>query len=289
MIALPNIKPSYPQEILNVLPPAERMAANYGVDRRFLRFASPPYVTSDDEQYALHQYTTMRIVDAYGDVTEIGHDVQYEAAKSMLDSGVLWGAPAGVIVINSPYYFFNSSDKDPDGGAEAFLAHLLCSLAHRVANRTVSGINVNYLETMSLDHSREYALKPKHLLIWGVCTEHFNSYDCQKTIQFLHTFRHYTRILLTSVTDMGELLTKLHLHVSNVTHLFNLDRRMEMVKEEQRQVRLTKKKRPSTKSREPKPTKIEEENLPTTVKRATAKKKKTKTVQRKAKSRDLSI
>lgn len=275
MIPLPSIKPVYPQEILSVFPPAERMAAHYGVDRRFLRFASPPYSTDSEEQYSLHQYSTLRITDSYGDAVTVTHDEQYESAKNLINSGVLWCEPAGLIIINSPHYFFKSTDKDPDGGAEAFLAHLLCSLAHRVAARKVSGIEVNFLETMALDHVRGYAFKPKHLLIWGVCTEHFNSYECQKTIQFLHTFRHYTRILLTSVTDMGELLDRLHLHINHATCLFNLDPREEMLKET-RQAKLTKKAKPKV-----------------VVKKAAVKKRvtKTKTVQRKATTptADLSI
>lgn len=278
MIPLPNIKPIYPPEVLSKFSPPERMAAHYGVDQRFLRFASPPYTTDPEEMYSLHQYSTLRVTDVYGDVKTITHAEQYDAAKKLLDSGMLWCAPAGVIIINSPYYFFNSSDKDPDGGAEAFLAHLLCSLAHRVANRKVRDIEVNYLETMSLDHGRGFHMKPKHLLLWGVCTEHFNSYECQKTIHFLHTFRHHTRILLTSVSDMGELLERLHLHVDHVTCLFNLDRRQEMLNEEAKKSKLTKKSKPKAKK---------ETTKKATTKKAGTKKatnKKTKTVQRATKT-----
>jgi len=277
MTPLPSIKPEYPREILDGFPPAERLAAYYGVERKFLRFASPPYSTDQQEQYALHQYASMAVTDSYGDAATVTHDDQYRKAVEILDSGVLWCDPPGLVIINSPYYFFNSSDSDPDGGAEAFLAHLLCSLALRVHQRKASSdINVNFLEMLQID-PRQYIIKPKHLLLWGVCTEHLSAYDCSKTIQFLHSFRNHTRILLTSVSDMGELLDLLHIHLSHVTALFNLDRRQEMMKDEARKAKLTKKSKP-------KPKRQPIEKTTTTSKKTAS--KKTKTVQKASREKD---
>jgi hypothetical protein len=286
MLPLPSVKPTYPEEILRVLPPAERLAAHYGVERKFLRFASPPYVTDSMEQYSLHQYSTIQVTDAYEKSMTVTYEDQYKYIETLLSGGVLWSEPAGLIIINSPRYFFNSSDKDPDGGAEAFLSHLLCSLAFRVATRKAPGVDVNFLETMQLDYSRGYHLKPRHLLLWGVCTEHFNPYDCQKTIQFLFAFRQHTRILLTSVLDMGELLDRLHLHLDSVTYIFNLDKRQNLYEEEIIRSKMSKKPKPQPKVKKAVVKK-------TTKKKATRSVKKTKVTKvvnkKKEASNDLGI
>jgi len=213
MIPLPSVKPVYDQEVLNTMGPSERQAAFYGVDRRFLRFASSEYISDVDEHYNLHQYSTIN----FSGIT-ITYDEQFTNVKKLLNSGMLWSDPAGVIIINSPSYFFDGGQ-----GAEAFLSHLICSLAHRVVTRKAPALDVNFLEVMQLDHTKTYQLKPRHLLVWGPVTDHFSSYDFNKTIQFLFSFRNYTRILLTSTQDMESLLSQLKMHVNHAAYYFNFN------------------------------------------------------------------
>jgi hypothetical protein len=240
MLPLPSVKPTYPIEYLNTLSPSERQAAFYGVEKRFIRFASTEYISDPQEQYNLHHFNTIHI-DSFGTKTTISYDEQFKNALTLLDSGLLWSEPSGLIVINSPNYLFDGTAKEPDRGPDAFLAHLICSLAHRVVNRKAPSIDVNFLEIMQLDHAKGYQLKPNHLLIWGPITDHFGSYDCNKTVQFMFSFRNHTRILLTSTKDMGALLDKLHINVEHISYLFNLDVKKEAKTKEEVVVEIKKK------------------------------------------------
>ena len=222
----------YSPEFLATLNPTQRQAATvYGVERRFLHFATPEYTSDVDEQYAIHQFCTLTATGLYTRLVH-SHDVQSANALKLLNSGHLWSEPASIIVINASNYLFSGSQeekekekkKDGDRGMDGFIAHLLCSLAHRVVNRkSPNDLKVSYLETMQLDHSKGYQLSPHHVLIWGPITDYFNSYDYNKTIQFLYSFRNYTRILMTVTKDIGELLGKLHINVDRISYFFNLN------------------------------------------------------------------
>lgn len=223
VIPLPSVRPVYEQKMLDTLSPAERQAAFYGVEKRFLRYASKEYIEDPQEQYNLHHFNTIRIEGYYETIT-IPHDVQFNHALELLNSGHLWCDPPALIVINAPNYLFDGTAKEMDRGPDAFLAHLVCSLAYRTMNRKApSDVAVNFLECMQLNHVDGYILKPRHLLVWGPVTDHFNSYDYNKTVQFLFSFRNYTRILLTSTKNLGELLGKLHINLAHVTYYFNFD------------------------------------------------------------------
>ena len=223
MIPLPSVKPTYSQELLSTLSPAERLAAFYGVEKKFLRFASSEYTSDPEEQYNLHHFNTIHVNSLY-EKRIVTYDDQFKNALELLSSGHLWSNPSGLIIINSPNYLFDGSTKEPDRGPDAFLAHLICSLAFRVVNRKApTTVEVNFLEIMQLEHSKGYLLKPEHLFVWGPITDHFGSYDCNKTIQFLFSFRNYTRILLTSTKELGALLDRLHINLEYVTYIFNLD------------------------------------------------------------------
>jgi len=197
---------------------AERQAASYGVEKMFLKFATPEFTSDEKTQYALHNYSTITIASKFKRVT-IHHDEQFKNALSLLDSGHLWCEPPGLIIINSPYYLFDGV-SGRDHGPEGFLSHLICSLAFRVAKCVTSNMAVNFLDVTQLD-VKQYTLKERHVLIWGPITEHFSSYDYNKAIQFLYSFRNYTRILVTSTTDLGAILDNMHVSIDAVTHVFN--------------------------------------------------------------------
>lgn len=224
MQSLPNVgKIAYSEDFLSKLSPAERQAASYGAEKRFLYFARKETIEAPNEGYDVHCYRTLRAVNTVNKLTIPGNE-QCQKAVEFLDSGILWSDPAGIIVLNSPDYIFTGKEHDAALGVEGFLSHLFCSLAYRaVVTRKASGIEVNYLETTQLDHNREYNMKQRHLLIWGPVTDHFNSFDYNKTIQFLFKFRNHTRILLTSTPDVGELLAKLKVNVDRVSYFFNFD------------------------------------------------------------------
>jgi len=223
---LPQLnKCTYSPEMLAALNLAQQEAADaYGVARKFLHFATPEFMADPQEQYGLHNYCTITAAGIYTKLV-VSYDEQIQNALQLRTSGHLWSEPASIIVVNSPNYLFDGSAKEPDKGAEGFIAHLLCSLAYRamILKSVPFNIAVNYLGTAQLDYSKEYRLNPRHLLIWGPVSDHFNSYDYNKTIQFLHTFHNYTRILITSTKDIGELLGKLSVNVTHISHFFNFD------------------------------------------------------------------
>jgi len=227
MIPLPSVKPFYSQEMKEKLPsPSERQAAFYGVEERFLHYAGKEFTADVEEQYRLHNYTTVTVSGHCNKIT-VTYEDQLKNALELINNGMLWCQPSGLIIINSPYHLFDGSTKDADRCASAFLAHLVCSLAHRVVIRQCPNAEVNYLETMPLDHSKVYDLKQRHLLIYGPITDHFNSFDYNKAIQFLFAFRHYTRILLTSSQDLGDLLDKLKMNINYVSYFFNFNSRQD--------------------------------------------------------------
>lgn len=231
-IPLPSVKPEYTQEFIESLSPTERFAAAYGVEKKFLRYATPDYTSDPQEQYSIHGYSTISVAGIYNRVT-VRHDEQFNNALKLLDSGQLWSNPAGIIIVNSPYHLFGTGiDRDKvDRSPEGFVSHLICSLASRIAKRISPEVYVNFLEVMQLDHSKQYQTKPRHLLVWGPITDHFSSYDYNKTIQFLFAFRNHTRILVTSTQDLGTLLTKLRMDTDAVTYFFNFDVNKEEVAE----------------------------------------------------------
>jgi len=205
---------------ITALPPgAERQAANYGVEKVFLKFASPEFTADEQMQYKMHKYSTLTIVNKFNKRVIVHHDTQFTNALSLLDSGHLWCEPPGLIIINSPHYIFDK-ESGRDYGSNGFLAHLLCSLAFRVSKCVTRDLEVNFLDFAQLDVT-QYKLKKRHVLIWGPITEHFSSYDYNKAIQFLSSFRNHTRILMTSVTDLGAILDNLHVNIDAVTHVFN--------------------------------------------------------------------
>ena len=224
MQTLPNVgKITYSEDFLSKLSPAERQAAYYGVEKRFLYFARKETIEAPNEGYDVHCYRTLRAANTFNKLTLPGSE-QCQKAIELLGSGLLWSEPAGIIVLNSPDFIFTGKEHDAALGIDGFLAHLVCSLAHRVVvTRKASGVDVNYLETTSLDHNRDYHIKQRHLLIWGPVTDHFSAFDCNKTVQFLFTFRNHTRILLTSTPDVGELLAKLKVNIDRVSYFFNFE------------------------------------------------------------------
>lgn len=219
MIPLPSVKPQYAQEDLDKLTPVCRLAAYYGVQSKFLYFADPEYLDDKEEMYSIHKFASFNVVCEGGDRIKLDPEDQFKNALDLINNGDLWSA--STIIINAPNYVFNGVGDSK--GAEGFLSHLLCSLASRVVKRKAPSVEVNFLEIMQIDHTKGYHIKPKHILIWGPCTEHFNAYDCNRTIQFLFSFRNHTKILLTSTTDLGAFLEKFHLSLDAVSYVFNLD------------------------------------------------------------------
>lgn len=221
---LPNVGGAYySEEVLNSFVGAKRLAASYGVEEKFLALATPEYLNDPTEQYGLHTYSTLDVQCAHTRIT-IPHNVQETNALQLLDSGMLWSLPAGLIVVNSPYVLDGDS-QDPYACADGFIAHLVCSLAHRIATRkgTAKRIEVRYLETMSLELSRGYDLSQKHTLIFGPVTDYFLHSDLNNAVQFLHAFRHHTRILQTATRDLGALLERIHVNPKHVNYFFNFD------------------------------------------------------------------
>lgn len=217
---LPNLKQPYSDSWLNTLPPApsaQRLAASvYGVEPHFLFFASPEHVADPEENYRNHRYSTLYIGS---DV--IHHSDQFKNSLTLVDSGILWSNPSGLIIINSPRFLFEDKASE---GAEGFLSHLLCSLAHRVAiTRKAPTVTVNFLETMQLDHAGGYRMNDRHLLVWGPISDHSPSYEINKTIQFLFTFRRHSKILITTTQDMRALLYNLRINPGRVDYYFNFD------------------------------------------------------------------
>lgn len=222
MLPLPSNKARYRDEMLNNLTPTERQAAAvYGVGKQFLKFASEEFISDKYEQYEIHKFHSVLVVQDDIKIQRSSLE-QLNDVMELLDSGILWCDPAGLIIINSPCFLFEG-DKDPYSGPIGFFNHLLCSLAYRVVQgkTPARNIEVNLLETMQIDLSKDYHLKPEHLLLYGPITEHSSAYDYTKAIQFLFTFRNYTRILLTSTYDLGELLSLLKVHINNVSYFFN--------------------------------------------------------------------
>jgi len=223
-IPLPSIKSIYSQEMLDKLAGAEyQAAAVYGVERHFLKFATPAYTTDIEEQYALHNYCTLTI-----NAKKIHHSEQFKNALALVNSGHLWSNPAGIIIVNSPRFLFAAAPEGKfdtsDCDAEAFIAHLLCSLAYRVVvTRKAPSVTVNFLETMQLAHENQYMINPRHLLVYGPVSDHCSPYDYQKMIQFMYSFRNHTRILITATPDLGKLLANIKLHPDRVTYYFNFD------------------------------------------------------------------
>jgi len=229
MIPLPSHKAKYSDETLSVLTPTERQAAAvYGVGKQFLKFATVDFTSDKHEQYDVHKFHRLSLVQD-GNRVKKTTDEQFQDALELLDSGLLWCDPTGIIVVNAPYFIFNGNEKDPYPGPVGFINHLLCSLAHRViiGKTPTRNIEVNFLETMQLDFTRGYHLKPEHLLIYGPVTDHSSEYEYTKAIQFLFSFRNYTRILLTSTPDLGEMLTQLKINITHVSYFFNFDTSLE--------------------------------------------------------------
>jgi len=221
-ILLPSVKPHLSQNALDSLSPVERLSAFYGVNRQFLHFASEAYLNDPEEQYGVHDFSTLRISGESG-YSEVTYENQHKHARELLDSGHLWNEPSGLIILNAPNFLFYEAADKLDTGALAFLNHLLCSLSYRVVNRKCPPVDVHFLETMQLDMSRDYQFKERHLLIWGPVTDYFSNAEFSKAIQFLYTFRHFTRILVMSTKDVGEMLDKLRIRRNYISYIFQFD------------------------------------------------------------------
>jgi len=229
-LPLPNVgKVTYSDAYLSTLSPTERHSLYWGVEKQFLYLASKEYLEAQDEQYGIHNYKTLHATNAHAKLL-VDHETQFKNALELLGSGHLWCDPASIIVLNSQDYLLEGRAKDAVRGVDGFLAHLLCSLAYRAITRKCPRVEVNYLETMALDHNKGYKMEERQVLIWGPITDHFNSFEYNKTVQFLYTFRHHTRILLTCTPDIGELLAKLKVNIDRVSYFFNFSACKEEVK-----------------------------------------------------------
>lgn len=223
---LPKLNiPIYSEDELKPMCEAERHAARCGIETKYLKFATPEFTSEPDEQYRLHNYSKLHVRSSHTEMV-VTCDEQFRNALTLLDSGMLWCKPPGLIVINSPYFVFD--DPDPFKGADGFLAHLICSLSHRVQTKKVfkmsgvTSINVNFFGNTFLDR-KDYQTIAQHLLIWGPVTDLASDHDCAKTIQFLFSYREHTRILLTSTKDVGALLERLRINALYVSAFFNFD------------------------------------------------------------------
>jgi len=236
---LPKINiPKYTENELQSLPEAARFAAQCGVEPRYLKFANPEFTDDPTEQYAIHPFSTLYIHNERAQKI-VTYDEQYKNALKLIDSGMLWCKPSGLIIINSPYTFFDAqewfttkdldNDPSPFTGAMGFLSHLICSLSHRVHKRVlfkksgVLSINVNFFSTTFFDR-KDYFTGDQHLLVWGPVTELTGDYEFSKTMQFLFAYRNHTRVLLTSTQDMGALLSRLRINADYVSYFFNFDK-----------------------------------------------------------------
>lgn len=240
---IPSIKHPYTDEDMAKLQPAQQTAARYGVDPLYLKFASSASASDIQEEYALHNFSTLHIGSKV-----VTHDDQFNDALQMLDNGCLWGNPASVIIVNAPKHLFPSKVKygekkekkdDPYLGPVCFISHLACSLAYRVSTKRIPHSVFSYLDMTGggIDLAKGYDRHPRNLFVWGPITDHSNSFDYSKTIQFLYAFRSQTRILLTSTPDLESMLDKLHMHVDHVSYFFNFasekgDSRKELTKTE---------------------------------------------------------
>jgi len=213
---LPSVKRLYSDNEMAELQHTQQTAARFGVEPKFLKFASLESVSDPQEEYTMHNYSTIHI----GNKT-VFHDEQFTNALALLDSGHLWCAPPSIIVINAPEHLFGDTAKEPFRGPIGFLSHLICSLAYRVSNLKAPAVTVNFMDPAGVDHSKGYTIKPRHLLVWGPVTDHFHAFDYNKTIQFLYHFRTHTRVLQTSTKDMGALLANLRIDVEHVAYFFN--------------------------------------------------------------------
>ncbi len=223
MTQLPSIATLYTRDIARS--PAENQAAYFGVEKQFLFFARQDYVNDSREQYDIHDYASLSITNKVGESLVVEQGEQANKALELLDSGCLWCDKPGLIIINSPHYIFNgNSSVDVSRGALGFLAHILCSLAHRVvSNKVPRDIEVNFLETMSLDYAKSYTINQRHLLVWGPISDNSGAYELHKTTQLLFSFRSHTKILLTSTTDLGSLLDSIKVHIKYVDYYFNFN------------------------------------------------------------------
>jgi hypothetical protein len=216
-IDLPSVVIPYPDSKLDAMKiPEMRWSARHGVEEKFLYFASPEY-NNPEIDYRVHEYSNLHV----GEMC-IHHSDQPAQAVSMVNDGYLWSDPAGIIIINSPRYMFSSKH---DRGAESFIAHLICSLGRKVitGDRIARGTDVNFLETMQLDHTMRFNFKDRHLLVWGPISENCTAHEYSKTTQFLFAFRRFTRIILTTTQDMHQLLRSIKLDPKRVTFYFNFD------------------------------------------------------------------
>ena len=258
---LPSIQRIYSDNEMAALQHAQQTAARFGVEPKFLQFASLASVSDPQEEYIMHNYSTIHI----GNKT-VHYDEQLTNALTLLDSGHLWCDPPSIIVINAPEHLFGDTAKEPFRGPIGFLSHLICSLAHRVSTRKAPAVTVNFMDPAGVDHSKGYTIKPRHLLIWGPVTDHFHAFDYNKTIQFLYQFRTHTRILQTSTKDMGALLDNLRIDVDHVAYFFNFaaekgERKGERTKLEKQIEIVTEAKAKKKRTRKKK----EEEETPTTI------------------------
>ena len=198
-------------------------AARYGVERKFLKFATPEYLECKNERYDLHNFAPLLVGDEV-----ISPEEQLINALYLLDSGHLWCDPPTIIIINSPRYVFD--DDDADKGVDCFLSHILCSLANRAINpihtdgRLIKrSPTVNFLGS-AIDIKENYKVNERHLFVWGtVVVDHYGDFDYLKTIRFLSAFKSHTKILLTCAKDMGKMLELLKINPKKVAFFFNLD------------------------------------------------------------------
>ena len=222
MIPLPSIRLKYAEDELQEMAKnnrTARRALTFGVDKKFLLFTEPDYLSDIHEQYELHNFSPISITCVGGETEEITPKMQVQKALELINDGALWSP--SLIIINSPNYFCHGANASLES-AEGFLSHLLCSLAHRVVINKAPGVDVNFLETMQLDHAKDYQIKLRHVCVWGPMTENVGQYDLHKTTQFLFSFRQHTRILLLSARDLGALLEKFKVSLSAVDFVFNL-------------------------------------------------------------------
>lgn len=216
---IPSLKPvNHPQEFIDKLSSAKRMAAMWGVPAKYLHYADDSYTKNEaGESYEIYRYDNAQAnVIGYGSFPYL-YDKQFADAVAMLDSGVLWSSPPGLIIINTPYFLFDTECMTD------FLSHVLCSLAFRITSRKAPNLAINFLETLDLDLRHHYFNHNPHLLIYGPIHDHFSYKEYSKVIKFLWQFRRYTRIILTCTADLGNLMHNLKVSPNYVTHLFNLN------------------------------------------------------------------
>lgn len=192
------------------------MAASFGLPRKYLPMAER--ITKED--FAEHKFKSMDLGVAQGELVQLSASLQQEKVQELIEG---WPTEHPLIIINAfPHVFLGSQESSTS--VEHFLYHLLAAFANKATQmKSLSGADVGFLWLMSLELQKMYALRPNHLLVWGVLTAEPSAWDLSKTYQFLLNFAAYTRILLTSADNLALLLDKLRISPSYIDYIFNLN------------------------------------------------------------------